>query len=369
MKKIGGKILIILNIVAAAALLLSYSAPLINPAKLVFPAFFGLAYPYLLLLNFAFLLYWIIRMKKYMLISLVVILLGWNHLQNLIPVRMKRAAQADSTASSIKFMSYNVRTFDLYNWSREKNTKDGIFQLIADEDPAVVCLQEFYTSSRSGFRENDIRDKLSDYPHDYIYYGFQSGQNRGFGIATFSKYPILATSRIPFNQTFNQAVFTDILRDKDTMRVFNIHLQSIRFGQRNYEFLDSMSLKYGNRQLEEMMRISNQLSAAYKMRAEQAKIIRRYIESSPYPVVICGDFNDTPVSFAYRQIRKSLVDAFRVSGKGFGNTYAGDMPSFRIDYILHSEVFTSTSFQRIKSAHSDHFPIVATLLKEEPVPR
>jgi endonuclease/exonuclease/phosphatase family metal-dependent hydrolase len=361
-RKLAGKIILYSNILLALCLLLSYTAPIINPAKLLLPAFFGLAYPYLLFLNLIFLIYWIVRMRKELLISLVVILLGLFHLTNLVPLRLKKSPEPRVESNSpMKVLSYNVRTFDKYNWSQNSQTKEGIFETIRTEDPSIVCIQEFYTSNKSGKRERDIRNQLKEYPYYSIYYSLKSGASTGFGIATFSKYPIVKTNRIPFDNTINQAVYTDILIDNDTVRMFNIHLQSIQFGQRNYAFLDSLSLKYTNKQLEEVKDIGSRLKEAFVMRAEQSKIIHHYIEESEYPVIVAGDFNDTPVSYAYKRIKKGLSDAFRTSGKGLGNTYAGELPSFRIDYIFYSEELEAVEFERIKSKFSDHFPITSTL--------
>ncbi len=362
MRKLAGKIILYSNILLALCLLLSYTAPIINPAKLLLPAFFGLAYPYLLFLNLIFLIYWIVRMRKELLISLVVILLGWFHLTNFVPLRFQKPPEPGlETKSNLKVLSYNVRTFDKYNWTQNSETKEGIFETIRSEDPSIVCIQEFYTSNKSGKRERDIRNQLKEYPYYSIYYSLKSGASTGFGIATFSKYPIVKTNRIPFDNTTNQAVYTDIKIDDDTVRMFNIHLQSIRFGQRNYAFLDSLSLKYTNKQLEEVKDIGSRLKEAFVMRAEQSRIIHHYIEESEYPVIVAGDFNDTPVSYAYKQIKKGLSDAFRTSGKGLGNTYAGELPSFRIDYIFYSDELEAIEFERIKSKFSDHFPITSTL--------
>lgn len=363
MRKLAGKILLYTNIFLALCLLLSYTAPIINPGKLFLPAFFGLAYPYLLVLNLVFLVYWIIRLRKELLISLIVILLGWYHLTNFIPVRFKKIKDTEETTRGrdLKVLSYNVRTFDKYNWTHNSQSTEGIFETIRSSDPAIICIQEFYTTNKYGKRERDIRNQLKDYPYYSIYYSLKSGAQTGFGIATFSKYPIVKTSRIPFDNTVNQAVFTDIKVDSDTLRLFNIHLQSIQFGQRNYAFLDSLSLKTSNRQLEEVKDIGSRLKEAFVMRAEQSKIIHHYIEGSEYPVIVAGDFNDTPVSYAYSKIKKGMTDAFRATGRGVGNTYAGDLPSFRIDYIFYSENLESIEFERIKSKFSDHFPITSTL--------
>lgn len=369
MRKIAGKFILYANILVAVLLLLSYAAPFINPARLLFPAFLGLAYPYILLINLVFLVYWIIRFRKELLVSLIAILIGWGHLMNFLPLNFsgEKEPVTGSAEKSISVMSYNVRLFDQYNWSKEENSTEGIFALINENDPDILCLQEFYTRNRMGQRESDIRRSLKNYPYYSVYYTVKSGPNSGVGIATFSKYPIVRTSRIPFDNTVNQAVYTDISTGEDTVRVFNIHLQSIRFGQRNYSFMDTLSLKYSNRQLEEVKDIGKRLKEAFVRRADQSKIIHNYILDAPYPVVVTGDFNDTPTSYSYRKIKKGLNDAFREAGRGFGNTYAGELPSYRIDFILYSRTLEATDFKRIKSRFSDHFPIVSSLRWKPPV--
>jgi len=266
-----------------------------------------------------------------------------------------------SNNETLKVMSYNVRTFDQFKWSENKNSRDNIFQLIRNQSPDIVCLQEFYTRNKAGSSEKDIHVLMGNYDHHVIYYSKKTSENSGIGIATYSRYPIIKTSRIPFNETRNQAVYVDIKYGNDTIRVFNIHLQSIKLAHNNYSFMDTLSLKYSNKQMKEVKDIGIKLRDAFVQRSEQSIIIHRYIEASPYPVIVTGDFNDTPISFAYNTIKKDLMDAFRETGKGLGNTYAGDLPSFRIDFILYSKKLQSVEFNRIKVKNSDHFPIIAKL--------
>lgn len=359
MGKITDRAILILNILGAVAMLMAYLAPLVNPARIFFPALFGLAYPYLLILHLAFLCYWLIRLKKEILISLLIILLGWNHLNNLLPLNL-RSSQIPVNSSQeryLKALSYNVRGFDIYQWSKEPEAKREIFNLLEEQEPQLVCFQEYYTSSKSGETHNYISRQLEFLPHNAVYYTADHTNRSGFGIATFSKYPILKKSRIPFNSSFNAAMYTDILFHSDTIRVFNIHLQSINFQQDNYAFMDTARLKYNNEQIGELRAIGSRLKTAFTKRAQQAQVITSYIKDSPYPVVLMGDFNDTPQSYAYRKIKKGLSDSFRKSGRGFGNTYSGELPSFRIDYILYGPPIQSSEFSRIKTNHSDHYPI------------
>lgn len=369
MKKFTYSVILSLNLISVAALLFSYLAPITNPSKFVLPALFGLAYPYLLMVNLGFLLYWLIRLKKEIFISLLVILIGWNHLNNLLPLNGKNhEIPVDSdTERMFKVLSYNVRGFDRYHWTKDPNTKNEIFDFIEKQAPDILCLQEYYTSNRKGERPSDISSHLSQFPHSDIYYTADPANKHGFGIATYSKLPVLKRSRIPFNSTDNAAMYTDHLIMNDTIRVFNVHLQSIKFREDNYAFIDTARLKYSNEQMQEIKNIGSRLKTAFSLRAEQATMIANYIKESPHPVIVMGDFNDTPQSFAYRKIKKGLQDAFRQAGSGFGNTYTGELPSFRIDHILVAEPLVPYQFKRIKTDCSDHFPISTILYLPEAV--
>jgi len=364
--KLADRVILVLNLLGAAAMILAYMAPLINPARMFFPALFGLAYPYLLMLHLAFLCYWLIRLKKEILISFLVILLGWNQLNSLIPVSF-RPSEIPVNASGDRYMkvlSYNVRGFDIYDWSHKPEAKQEIFIFLESQQPQLVCFQEYY-SSLSGQTHQDISRQIDYLPYNAVYYTADPANRKGFGIATFSKYPILKKSRIPFNSSSNAAMYTDILFRNDTIRVFNIHLQSISFQKDNYAFMDTARLMYSNEQINEIRAIGSRLKTAFSKRAEQAEVIARYINDSPHPVVVIGDFNDTPQSYAYRKIKRGLDDSFRKTGRGFGNTYAGELPSFRIDYILYSPPLLSAGFTRIKTGNSDHYPITSYIFFPE----
>jgi len=361
--KVLGRIITALNMIAALLLLLSYLAPLVNPSKFFLPALLGLLYPYLLMVNLLFLLYWLIRLKKEVLISLLVILLGWNQLHHLLPINFSRKPIPENIPQSqlMKVMSYNVRGFNIYEWTRDPDVKPEIYDFVAREEPDIICFQEYYTTPWKGKTHDDIARQLSSLPYNEVYYTADPANRRGSGIATFSRYPIVRRSRIPFNSAGNGAMYTDILLHTDTIRVFNVHLQSIRFSQRDYAFMDTVRLKYSDEQMQEIRNIGSQLKLAFSLRAHQADMISSYIRDSPHPVVVMGDFNDTPHSFAYRKIKKGLKDAFSSAGHGFGNTYAGELPSFRIDYILYGNPFRAFRFERFKAEYSDHFPITTWL--------
>ena len=368
MSRIVDRILLILNLLAAAGLLISYLSPLINPASFILPALFGLAYPFLLILNLAFICFWIIRLKKEIFISLVVVFLGWGHLSNLLPLNFKSAKIPESVPYSqlFKVLSYNVRGFNIYHWNSDPQIKNAMMEFLEEENPDIVCFQEYYTSTKQGETQADLAKELDYLPQSAVFYTSNRARGNGFGIATYSRYPIIKKSRIPFNSSSNAAMYTDIVVRTDTVRVINVHLQSIRFRQEDYAFMDTVRLKYSSEQMMGLRNIGSQLKTAFSLRSEQADMITQYIKSSPYPVVVMGDFNDTPQSYAYRKIKRGLQDAFKKAGKGFGNTYAGELPSFRIDYILFGKPMAAYNFRRTKNKFSDHFPISAWIHKPPP---
>lgn len=318
--------------------------------------FFGLAYPYFLLFNVLFVLFWAFRRRWFFLISLVAILAGYSYLGRYFvsPFRKERPLTGQS---DLRLMSYNVRLFDIYKWSKVSDAGTKIMAFIRSESPDVVCFQEFLTSDKHQYTEAYIREQLPELRYSYIVYKNQPGSRLRIGSATFSRYPIADSGEISFEHSTNLTIFTDIVVSTDTIRVFNNHLQSVRFKKKNLDFIDTLHLRYDDNHLNEIMDISNVMRDAYHKRSVQVEKLNARIKQSPYPVIVCGDFNDTPVSYAYRTMRGKLTDAWLDAGKGAGNTYSGRLPSFRIDYIFHSKELVSHRFTRHMVDYSDHFPV------------
>jgi len=347
-------------------LLLSYLSKYVSPEKFWPVAFFGLAFPVLVVINIIFVMFWIIKKKWYFLISLLALVIGIKNLNAYfkLPFGKIENLKPPQEANSFKVLSYNVRLFNLYQWENAE-TESMIFNFLENENPSVICFQEFYTREEGIFTKEDLFERLSSTPYKHIKYHSGSAK-RNYGMATFSAYPIINMGNIVFGNSANISIFTDIVIHHDTIRIYNVHLQSIKLNSENYTLLDSLKqLNYSEKHVSEIKDISYRLHEAFIRRAKQVDVISEHVKSSPHPVIVCGDFNDTPVSYAYRKMSRNLVDAFVESGTGFGNTYSGNFPSFRIDYILHSPELFSIAFERNKIRLSDHYPIYCTIFSVE----
>lgn len=366
LKSILSFLLDAIYLLALIALILSYFAPVANPKSFWIIAFFGLAFPWLLLINLFFLIWWIIRWKKFYWLSLIVILAGWNHIRLLIHFGEKK----QNETKGLKVLSFNVRSFDLYNWTNNRETKKKIFDFFKKESPDILCLQEFFQGDSGYFETIDSVMLMSGLKEYHINYTVSRHKIHHWGIATFSKYPIVFKGEVPFKYKSNNiCIFSDIKIDNDTVRVYNMHLQSIRFDHSDYRFIEA--LKKNNDTLDaEYVEVASKnilrrLKRAFIKRTTQAEKILAHIYACKYPVVICGDFNDTPFSYTYNLFSKKHTDAFMESGNGMGVTYTGIMPSYRIDYIFYSPDFTSSYFMVHPEELSDHHPISAIIRKRE----
>ncbi len=357
MKNLIKHLLIYLNLFFAFLLVTSYLSYHVNPEKAWFLQFLGLAYPSLVMINIAFLLLWLFRKKKYIFLPIIAIALGWNHLETYIQINLKN--NDPYPAKTLKVLSYNVRIFNYYDWVNDDKADMHIFEYIKAENPDVLCLQEYFASTGK-LKQSDIERELAALPYKHVHFTSVSN-NTGYGIATYSRYPIVNEGFINFKDTRNITIYTDIKIMDDTIRVYNNHLQSIRFLKRDYDFIDTLQFRYNEEHIRSLRNISAKMKTAYIKRSSQAETISKHIKSAPHPVISCGDFNDTPVSYTYRKMKGNLIDSFVAAGNGVGNTYIGKVPSFRIDYILHSPELTSLDFQRDKIVLSDHYPISATI--------
>lgn len=365
------KIIFIANIIVALLLLLSYFSAFISPEKFWLLAFFGLFYPFFLILNLLFLLFWVILRKFHFLLSLVIILVGLPYLKRIIqiesPFKDKYYYQQKYHPgnTSFKFLSFNVRLFNLYKWETKTDAKAGIFDFIQREDPGIICFQEFYTRDNSSVDEDKIKESLKAYDQSHIFYSLNKKNKDNtshFGIATFSKFPIVNKGEIKFPNTFNMCIYTDLRIGQDTIRVYNNHLQSIKFLKEDLIVLDSLKVKYNEKQMIGIRRIVMRVKDAFERRSKQVDAVARHIKSSPHPVIVCGDFNDSPVSYSYQTMRDELKDAFIESGSGIGYTYRGKFPSYRIDYILYNPLLKSYEYQSPKLELSDHYPVICRFI-------
>lgn len=351
LKKLLKYILLTLNLAAVVTLLMSYFSVSVSPDKWWIPSFFGLAYPLLLGTNLFFIVLWLILSPRYLWFSLVTILLGWGFLVRFVQIKGKIIENAD-----IKVLSYNVKHFYGDGSKSQKDVADEIKDFLKEQQTDIICLQEVR------LRKNDIFNLAQTVEEfDFINHYQFARSSTTFGSVTLTRYPIVNMGEIRFDDSRNISIYTDVLIDADTVRIFNIHLQSYQFDLYRYSFIEKGVDNESD--LNDMREMGSRFKRGFQQRAGQVKKIREYLDNSPYHVIVCGDFNDTPVSYSYQQLRKGLEDAFIHSGSGIGRTYIGKLPSFRIDFIFHSPGFESYNFQTYDYRNSDHLPISCSLIK------
>jgi len=354
----------IISLISLGALLFAVLTAYISPAHTSVFAFVGYVFPLLWIFNFLLFVFWLFKRRWQAFIPLIAILITWTQWNHTFQWKGASIEKTD-LQQPLKVMSFNVRIFDYYD-EIGKDTHEKIFDLIRKENPDVLCLQEFFTVKKSKhFNENYILRRLNQFKYKHIEYRSGKRGNRNFGLVTFSKYPIIEKGSLKFEQTSNFSIQTDIKAFGHRIRIFNNHLESIKFSRQQLNFLDSIRYQNEKERKDKIKAITNKLSAAFENRSSQAENIGRHISNSPYATIVCGDFNDTPVSYVYRKMRGQLKDSFVESGLGFGGTYNGQLPSFRIDFIFHDKRFASYNFQRLKVNLSDHYPII-TLLDLQP---
>ena len=356
------RLLLWINYALIVCLLFSVASKYISPDSFWILAFFGLAFPIFLIINFGFIIYWFAQARVQGCFSLIAILIGAKTCLGFIQIDIsnKKISNTD-----IKVMSYNSMLFDLYNWSKNAQSRNLILTSLAEENPDILCLQEFYTSEQKGdFNNIDTVSNLVSAKNYHVEYTVTLRKEDHWGIATFTKYPIIKKGKIEFNTRSNNiCIYTDVLIKKDTVRIYNMHLQSISFSKADYKFIaevnnDSTDTKD---EVEKSKSILRRLKRAFVKRGKQADIIDLHISNCNYKIILCGDFNDTPASYVYHTIRGKLKDAFIESGSGFEQTYAGKFPRFRIDYILHSSNFKAKNYHHLTETLTDHYPIVTYL--------
>ncbi len=349
------------NILAILALLLSYSASFIDPNQFWPIAFFGLAFLPILIINIGFIIYWILRKKRYALFSIITILLGWKLISKHINFENNREKLIQKADSNLRVMSYNVLMFKKYNNSKE-NFREETVELVKTVSPDIICFQEFYSRLKGTKQFTKLIKKEGDF-EDYYFEPTSKNDYEGYGPAIFSKAPIINQGSITkHGYGTNRIIFVDIKREGDTLRVYNVHLRSFALQDEDKEYVQKSTANANAGNEESTKRVGRKLKRAFSNRSEQAKALRKHIIECPYPYIVMGDFNDTPMSYSVNLISNGMNNAFAEKGFGWGVTHFGLLPIFQIDYIFCAPSIKVDNYGIIKERLSDHYPVWADLI-------
>lgn len=359
------KILIAVNTVIALLFIAGASVQFFNPSHWWFLGLFAFAFPYLLLFLILFAAFWLFAKPGWASISILTIVAGWPAVTNIFAINFSSSFHVEKDMGNIRVMSWNIEQLNIQHYKDKPWIKDQMLDLINFYDPDIACFQEAVFGDRkksiNNFPQIFNKLKFGDYYYSYsLKDDFDSYHH--FGIIIFSKFPVIAKQTFinypnDYNSTFQSI---DIIASKDTLRIFNLHLQSLKFSKENLSYLDKAGLK-SDSNITESKSIISKMKTGFVKRSIQANFIKDEINQSPYPVIVCGDFNDVPNSYAYETISHGLQDAFVKKGMGISRTFSAISPTLRIDNIFADEQFKVVQFVRVKKLFSDHFPIVADL--------
>ncbi len=363
-RRLTKRFFIVVNIFTAIFFLLGCYGYLFNP-KLLWPVgFLTLTTFYFLLLLLAFIFFWLFTKPAGALISVVAILLAYKPITNIVPLRFTQSFSKTKQQNDLRVMSWNVAQFNTLDNKKHPQLQNQMLALINEYQPDIACFQEMVAEDSAVTDHGHMDDfskklNFSNYHYSYNrkedFWGYAH-----FGIIIFSRYPIINKMTKTFYPNDYNSIFqyVDIVKGEDTIRVFNLHLQSLRFSNSNLKYIDKLSVE-DKSGLKESKNIIAKFKRGFLRRQVQAERIQAEINNSPYPVIISGDFNDVPNSYAYHAIGGKMKNAFVEKGSGLGRTFSGISPVLRIDNIFVDERFEVNQFLRIKKKLSDHFPIIA----------
>lgn len=353
------KFLWIINILTALGLLLANFSASFEPNTSTIGYLWGMTYPLFLFLNLIFMLYWMYGKKLHFLLSLVIILLGYSNAGNLLAFNF---SSTQRTLPEFTVMTFNVRLFNEYNWFEEPTIKDQIFSYIEKESPDIIAIQEFFESKDD---KNKNRKRLKEL--GYKYYVKESNAKKSrktefFGLILFSKYKIVDSGIAFKRETSLKAIsyYADININDQVVRVYNTHLNSLGFQSEDYKFVENISENSESEAIKKSKNILSKVMVAAKKRQEEVKGIKAHMQNCAYPLIVLGDFNEPPYSYAYPQFISELSDPFQKYGLGLGETFDGisTIPGLRLDYTLHSKSLNCTSYKVGPKNLSDHRAIL-----------
>lgn len=345
-----------LNLWVVFFTLLAYAAPFISPAKVSLFLFFGLAFPWLLLANVVFILLWATSRMRFWWFSTVTLLVGWTHLTAVFGVNLWQNTEGVlKSENAVRVLTYNVADFCTPYHKDKFAAKKSLNTFFEKENADIVCIQE------GGAPTSFTNDQLFTLFPALATYPYMSRQ-KGNEVFILSRFPIINEGKSADDKVGNGCSFSDIQMGDKKIRVFTFHLTSNKVSGMADRLAESGTVTdddywlYFGRMLKRVRRTGI-------IRTRESEYIAAMIQQSPYPVIVCGDFNEIPVSYAYKTISNGLTDAFQQAAFGFSSTYNGNIPALKIDNILTSPTIDPQKCIIHSSIrYSDHYPMTADLL-------
>ncbi len=343
------------NLILVLVTLLAYISPYVSPINFWPLSFLGLFFPFLILFNLFFILFWALSRKRHFIFSLLTIVVGWGYLLSFIGFGKNSLHLAEE--GSFKFTSFNAHSIvpKKNQLNEERNKAYGDFaDMISQQKSQVFCFQEVPNLPRAISKSREMKPKAIDPAYQIL-------QDKRGSLGILTNLPVLRSHSEYYEYRTNGYQWADLqLNDHQIIRVFNLHLQSNGITRMTRDVSNGNLGK--KKTWKRIKNIMGQYKRAAQKRARQAKEVAEAIQQSPHPVIICGDLNDVPTSYAYRVISESMQDSFKEKGGGFATTYTGPIPGLRIDYIFVSYPYEIQSFQTGKRNFSDHKP-VSTIIR------
>lgn len=349
------RLILVINLLVAILLVCCAYSPMLPAARVPLLSLAGLAFPFVLAANVLFLVFWLFAYWRYALVSLITFLICFVQIRAFFPMN---ANGQFPPKNSLKVLSYNILSSNITASNTNKENATIAYLEAADAD--IICLQELQFSTLKKRKE-----LLKKYPYKSYNLSNES-QVAAHHLGCLSKYPIISSKKLELQSTSNGCTKYSILHEGDTIVVYNCHLQSN--GLQNEDkstYKQLLTNPLENIDDKDTKDLIKKLRDSAAKRAAQADVILADIEkeTSPY-IIVCGDFNDSPISYTCHRLKGQLDDAYIGSGNGPGISYNRHGMYYRIDHILHSSTFKAydcTVDRSIKM--SDHYPIFCFLEK------
>lgn len=353
--------LLIINIILSLLLIFTFFLPDISglfKLKLFIPFILSITF----ILNILFFVFWLFVKWKYSFISLVSLLISIKYFLMILPLSFFSNSQ--KSRDEFRIMSYNVMVFGVYNKDENKahNIRKNIINTIVNSDAEIICLQEaFWHGKKGNFPTISEIQKSLGIKFQHLFAIEENKVADKFGFVTLSKYPIVGKFEYRFNKSFNGFIYSDILIGEDTIRIYNCHLNSFNFKENDYHGLQNLVIK---EDMSSMHIFLFKYLEAARIRFYQLDTLFLSIDTTKYPVFVCGDFNDFPLSLTYLRMRKKFSDSYISCGKFPGYTWQYLKLKLRIDYIFYDKKYFECSEHKIlQELGSDHYGIIAGFRK------